>query len=237
MDHFLKEMMRESEKMRQDAESIQRHYEKLVGYVKQSTQANTIEWAKLILMYPGTHLLIVDTTPLIDEYGAVYSLQGEPIRLTAYNLRDQAIVIDQQVAPVFSKAIRGFEYHGLKDTWDMPRLADIIDQVTSILDGAPVVVFGLEFAQRALQMVSTRRRILDNGHCLHTRCRDYYWEFYYLGLDQVLQYQGINKRRSELTDSRERVKVLAEVLSNLAKGLPKQDPPAPKKDLADDEPF
>jgi len=62
---------------------------------------------------------------------------------------------------------------------------------------------------------------LDHAFCLHNRCKEFYGEFYNLSLERVLSYQGIDRKREQLTDSRERALMLVQVVRNLAVGMAK----------------
>lgn len=62
---------------------------------------------------------------------------------------------------------------------------------------------------------------LPGATCLHTKCKRYYGQFYDLSLQTVLSYQGVNKTRTEMTDSRERIEMQVLVLRNLAEGKAK----------------
>jgi DNA polymerase III epsilon subunit-like protein len=225
MDSFLRDIDRSRSKMQTDVERLYRHYDQLAAFVHQYTEQTTVEWARLVATHPQTLLLIIETTPVVDRAGSASSGGNEPIRMTAYQPATETVVLDQLLHPTHSHDVKGFEYHGLlmSDVVDMPRLADAWPKIAEVLENHHIIVFGLSYARQALQTVSTTR-ILDTACCLHNRCREFYGEFYYLSLDQIFHYQGIDKSREALKDSRARILVLAQVLNNLAQGMKKQVP-------------
>lgn len=223
MDSVLRDIDRESSKMRTDIDNLYRHYEKLQRHVSQYIEETTIEWASLVATHPKTLLLIVETTRIVDEHGYAYG-DSEPIRFTTLSLTDGGIW-DQLLHPTHSKGVQGSEYHGLTqaDLSDKPRLADAWPGIGEQFEGRQLLIFGRDWARNALRSVIQKFGVLDGAFCLHNRCKEYYGQFYELSLEKVLSYQGISKRREQLTDSRERILMLAQVVRNLAAGMPKQD--------------
>ena len=223
MDSLLRDINREEGKMRTDVENLFRHFEKLAGFAHQYLEQSTIEWARLLVTHPQTLLLIVETTPISDESGYSYSGEKEPIRLTALHLTSGEIW-DQLLHPTYSKRVQGTEYHGLTatDLEDKPVINEAWPNIAEVLENRHIVVFGLDYARSALQSVN-HHHALDSAFCLHNRAKEFYSEFYELSLEKVLAYQGINKKRDEMKDSRERVLMLAQVVRNLAAGMKKQE--------------
>lgn len=64
--------------------------------------------------------------------------------------------------------------------------------------------------------------MLDGAFCLHNRAKEFYSQFYELSFEKVLSYQGIDRKREQLTDSRERALMLVHVVRNLSIGMEKQ---------------
>lgn len=224
MDSILRDIDREQGKMRADVENLHRHYEKQVSFVRQYMAESTVEWAKLVVSHPKTVLLIVETTRIHDENGYGFSNDNEPIRLTTLSLVSGEMW-DQLLYPTHSQQVYGAAYHGLQrsDLVRQPRFADAWPAIEERLKDHHILIFGREHARVAFQTVTTSK-ILDDAFCLHNKCKEYYGEFYELSLEKVLAYQGIDKKRDDLTDSRERIQVLAQVVRNLAAGMKKQEP-------------
>jgi DNA polymerase III epsilon subunit-like protein len=241
MDSLLRDLNREQGKMRDDVDNLFRHFEKLSNYVHEYIQQSTIEWAKLLLDHPRTLLLIVETTAMLNEQG--YSMHGgenEPIRFTGLALASGEIW-DQMLHPTHSMAVGGTEYHGLTmgDLEDKPRLADAWPEIAEKLQDRHIVIFNADWSRRAVRSI-VQTHVLDGATCLHNRCKEYYNEFYELSLEKILGYLGIEKRRDELKDSKDRVLMLAQVVRNLAAGMKKQEPESdPLDDFSslDEHPF
>jgi DNA polymerase III epsilon subunit-like protein len=237
MDSILRDIDREQGKMWADVDNLHRHYEQMAGYVRQHLVQSTIEWAKLIVSHPQALLLVVETTPILDENGYVVAREYEPIRLTGLELVNGE-VWDQLIHPTHSKAVQGTEYHGLTmaELGSMPRLTEFLPRNTAMLKHRHIIIFNADFARQAIQSVYTTP-VLDNAFCLHNKVKEYYGEFYELSLEKVLSYQGIDKKRDELKDSRERIQMLAQVIRNLAAGITKQEPESKDTDSLDEHPF
>ncbi len=109
----------------------------------------------------------------------------------------------------------------MADLEEKPRFVDVWPKIAEALEGCHLVIFGADWARSALRSVH-RGGVLDNAFCLHNKCREYYNEFYDLSLEKILIYQGIDKKRDELKDSRDRLLMLAQVVRNLAAGKEKQ---------------
>jgi hypothetical protein len=222
MTDLLRDINREQGKMQSDVDNLNRHYGKLQAYLYEHIEQSVVEWARLVVDHPKALLVVMETTRIVDENGdAAYG--NEPIRITSLNLASGEIW-DQLLATTHSKWIRGTEHHGLseKDLRDKPKFESIRQQVLEHLMDRHLIVFGLEWARSALQSV-TNVRLLDDGTCLHAKCKEYYNEFYELSLEKVLSYQGIEKKREELRDSRDRLAMLAQVVHNLATNVKKQE--------------
>jgi DNA polymerase III epsilon subunit-like protein len=244
MDSVLRDLERERSKMQSDVENLNRHYGKLVGFVRQYLTQTTVEWAKLVVSHPKTLLLVVETSRIVDESGYSYGVESEPIRFTGLALASGEIW-DQLLHPTHSRQVLGAEYHGLTmvDVEAQPRLADVWSSIAERLEDRPVILFGADWTRQALRSVDpTYAHALDSAFCLHNKCKEYYGEFYELSLEKVLGYQGIDKKRDELKDSRDRLLMLVQVMNNLAVGMEKQtqDPETSEdnslEDL-DDHPF
>ena len=226
MESLLRDFNREQGNMQKDIDSLQRHTGELRDYVQQYIRQTTIEWAKLVLDHPRAVLLVVETTPVVDENG--YTKGGhEPIRFTALPLAGNE-VWDMLVRPTHSRKVLGTEFHGLTmaDVEDKPMFNEA--WWPPIMDDH-IIIFNAEWARAALSSVSQTDKLAD-AFCLHNKAKEYYGEFYDPSLERVLEYQGINKTRKELTDSRERIRVLAKVIRNLAAGLKKVEEPEPEPD-------
>lgn len=239
MDSVLRDLHREQAKMQGDISNLSRHYENMRDYVRQYLEATTIEWAKLVADHPKALLLVVETTHIVDENGYYTSSDSEPIRLTTFS-RVRGEIWDQKIQPTYSKGVQGTEYHGLvlADLLDKPRLADIWPEIVERLDGKHLIIFGANWARLAMRTVQPAHLpALDNAACLHNKCKEYYDEFYEISLEKVLSYQGIDKPRTELRDSRERVVMLDQVIRNLATGMTKQDRSDDDLSDLDERPF
>lgn len=232
---MLRDLHREQSKMQADIIALNRHYENMCGYVRQYLEATTIEWAKLVMDHPKALLLVVETTHIVDENGYYTSSDSEPIRLTTFS-RVRGEIWDQKIQPTYTNGIQGTEYHGivLADLLDKPRLADIWPEVVERLEGKHLIIFGADWARLAMRTVQPAHLLaLDNAACLHNKCKEYYGEFYEISLEKVLSYQGINKPRTELRDSRERVVMLDQVIRNLSTGMAKQEQERSDDNLGD----
>jgi DNA polymerase III epsilon subunit-like protein len=239
MESLLRDLDREAGKMQADVEKLHRHYENWQLYVRQYIQQTTVEWAKLVLSHPLSLLLIVETTPIVGKDGCATTTEHEPIRLTAFSLFTGKIIYDQLIHPSLSQGVKGHDHHGLlaSDLVDQPRLAEAWTHITELLEGHPVIIFGADWACEAISTV-VQTHVLDGAFCLHGKSKEFYGEFYELSLEKICSYQGIDKRRDQLKDSRERVLVLAQVLHNLAQGMPKQvQETQSTESMLDDEPL
>lgn len=237
MDSVLRDLHREQQKMQADIIGLNRHYENLRDYVRQYLEATTIEWAKLVADHPKALLLVVETTHIVDENGYYASSDSEPIRLTTFS-RVRGEIWDQKVQPTYSKGVQGTEYHGivLADLLDKPRLADIWTEIVERLNDRHLIIFGADWARLAMRTVQPAHLLtLDHAACLHNKCKEYYGEFYEISLEKVLNYQGIDKPRTELRDSRERVVMLDQVIRNLATGMTKQETMKQDDSLSNDD--
>jgi DNA polymerase III epsilon subunit-like protein len=217
--------------MSADIVNLNRHYEKLHNYVYLHIQQGVKEWARLISDHPRALLLVVETTQIIDSNGYATG-SSEPIRISGLSLADGEIW-DQLLSPTYSLEVRGAEYHGLSldDLKSKPRLAGAWSSLVVKLLNRHVVIFGAAWARDALRSV-TQSQVLDEAFCLHSKTKEFYNEFYDLSLEKILSYQGIDKKREELTDSRDRLQVLAQVVRNLAVGMAKQTPESETSDDA-----
>lgn len=222
MDSLLRDLDREHLKMQSDIEKLHRHYEKLVIYVRQHLEASTIEWAKLIANHPRAVLLAVETTHIVDQSGYSHGGESEPIRFTTRSLAS-GDMRDYLFRPTHSHQVTGTEYHGLTldDVEDRPMISEVWPTIAEQLEGLHLVIFGVDHARQALRTVY-QTDLLDGAFCLHNRCKEYYNQFYQLSLETVLAYQGIEKKRNDLKDSRDRIALLAQVVHNLATGMQKQ---------------
>jgi DNA polymerase III epsilon subunit-like protein len=245
MDSVLRDINREQSKMQADVDNLHRHYEKLMGYVRQYVEQTTVEWAKLVASHQKTLLLVVETTRIVDETGYSYGGESEPIRFTG--LLTSGEIWDQLLHPTHSKAVLGAEYHGLQwsDLEGKPTISEAWPNIEKMLEDHHVVIYGADYASKSLQSVFPTH-VLSSAYCLHNKCKEYYGEFYELSLEKVLSYQAIDKKRGQLTNSRDRVLMLAQVLHNLAANVKKQDENAPEAAIAasdamlsdlDDHPF
>lgn len=239
MDSVLRDIDREQAKMQADVNNLHRHYEQLQGFMRQYIQQTTIEWAKLITSHPESLLLLVETSRILDESGYASSGESEPIRFTTLQLVSGEIW-DQLIYPTYSKSVHGTEYHGLTlaDLQGKPTISEAWPAIMEMVEGRQVVIFGADWARRAIQTVY-HTHALNGAYCLHNKAKEYYGEFYELGLEKVLSYQGIDKKREELKDSRDRLVVLAQVVNNLAAGMEKRAQESEGLDLGDldDHPF
>lgn len=102
-----------------------------------------------------------------------------------------------------------------------PKALLLVMETTRIVEDRHIIIFGADWARSALQS-AYHTHVLDNAFCLQNKCKEYYNQFYDLGLEKILSYQGIDKRRDELRDSRDRLLMLARVANNLAAGMQKQ---------------
>ena len=240
MDSVLRDIEREKSKMQADVANLFRHHEKLQNYVRQYIEQTTVEWARLVMSHPKALLLAVETTKMVDETGYASSGESEPIRFTTISLTSGE-VWDQLLHPFYSKGITGTEYHGLQwsDLEDKPTISEVWLGLAERLEGRQVIIFGADYARQALGTVH-HAHLLDGAHCLHNKCKEYYAEFYELSLEKILTYQGIDKKREELRDSRDRLLMLLHVINNLAAGMAKsrQEPePSGNLDDLDSHPF
>jgi DNA polymerase III epsilon subunit-like protein len=239
MDSVLRDIDRERSKMQADMAELNRHFEKLRGYVYQQVQQSVVEWAKLVADHPKSLLLVVETTRMVGKDGYAIGGEDEPIRFTVLTLTTGAIW-DQLLHPTYSEGVGGIEYHGLSlvDLENKPRLAEVWSDIVERLEDQHIVIFGADWARQAVRSVQ-HTNLLDSAFCLHNKCKEYYSQFYELSLEKILDYQGIDKRRDDLKDSRERIVVLAQVLRNLAAGMPKRVEEPEDSDLGDlsDHPF
>jgi DNA polymerase III epsilon subunit-like protein len=222
MDSVLRDLERERSKIETDVNNLYRHYEKLAAYVRQHLEASTIEWAKLVADHPRALLLAVETTRIVDQAGYSYGGESEPIRLTTRSLANGEMW-DQLLRPTHSAQVQGTEYHGLTmaDVEDRPTISEAWPTIAEQLEGRHLVIFGADHARAALRTVY-QTSLLDGAYCLHNKAKEYYNQFYQLSLEAVLGYQGIEKKREDLKDSRDRLAMLALVVTNLAAGMKKQ---------------
>jgi hypothetical protein len=222
MDSVLRDLDREQAKMQTDVNNLNRHYEKLTGFVRDYIVSTTIEWAKLIASHPKALLLLVETTRILDESGYASSGESEPIRFTTLQFANGEIW-DQLLYPTWSKEVQGAEYHGLTlaELQGKPTIKEAWPSITETLEGRQVVIFGADWARRSISTIYPTHALKD-AYCLHNKAKEYYGEFYELSLEKILGYQGIDKKREELKDSRDRLVVLAQVVNNLAAGMAKQ---------------
>ena len=222
MDSVLRDLERERSKMQADVNNMNRHYEKLVGFVREYIVSTTIEWAKLVASHPKALLLLVETTRIVDESGYASSGESEPIRFTTLQLVSGE-VWDQLLYPTYSRQVQGTEYHGLvlADLQGKPTISEAWPAIVEAFEGRQVIIFGADWARRAIQTVYHTHALKD-VYCLHNKAKEYYGEFYELSLEKILGYQGIDKKREDLKDSRDRLLMLAQVINNLAAGMAKQ---------------
>ena len=225
-------------KMKSDMDKLVSHYDEHTAFVQQSIRQGIIDWAKVIVDHPKALFVIIETTPIVNANGSVLQ-EHEPIRFTSFDpVKDK--LYDQMFAPTHSKEVRGTEHHGLTlaDVENEPRLADVWPSLAVAIFDRQIVIFGADWARHALTGIVPHAPLLDNAFCLHNKCKDYYGEFYYISLEKVLGYQGIDKKREELNDSRDRIVMHAQILENLAAGMEKQEP-AQEEGLDDlpDHPF
>lgn len=230
-DSLLRDLNREHSKMEASIAKMNHHYGELEEYVRQYIEQTTTEWAKLVLNHPKSLLLIVETTR--TDGG-----ENEPIRLTTLPLAGGE-VWDQLLRPIYSQDLTGSAYHGLTmdDLKDKPRIVDAWTDIEKALEDHHIIIFNADFARDALRSVC-RTHLLDDAFCLHNKVKEYYGEFYELSLEKILSYQDIDKKREDLKDSRERIRVLAQIIRNLSTGIKKktQEPEENEKPL-DDCPF
>ena len=239
MDSVLRDLERERSKMQSDVDNLNRHYEKLAGFVRDYIVSTTIEWAKLVASHPKAILLLVETSRILDETGYASSGESEPIRFTTLQLANGE-VWDQLIYPTFSRQVHGTEYHGLTlaDLQGKPTISEAWPTIMEALESNQVIIFGADWARRAIQTVY-HTHALNDAYCLHNKAKEYYGEFYELSLEKILGYQGIDKKREELKDSRDRLAMLAQIVNNLAAGMKKQsqEPESSDLDDLDDHPF
>lgn len=237
MDSVLRDINYQQSKMQADVENLHRHYEKMAGHVRQYIEQTTIEWAKLVVSHPKALLLVVETTQILDEQGYAAGNEYEVIRLTTLGLATGK-GWDQLIRPTYSSQVQGFEYHGLmmSDLEDKPRFGEARSHIKEKLEDKHLIIFGADYACNALGSVLASSMAHD-AFCLHNKCKEYYGEFYELSLEKVLSYQGIDKKRDDLKDSRDRAQVLAKVVRNLAAGMPKKEQEAEEQNDLDDHPF
>jgi hypothetical protein len=224
LDSILRDINREQGKLDTDVANFNRHYEKMRAYVYLHTKQTTIEWAKLVKDHAKALILIVETTHIVDEYGHASSNGIEPIRFTTLSIASGEIG-DHLIRPTYSKGVHGTEFHGLSqvDLEEKPLLVDAWPGIAETLQDKHIIIYGADWACAALRGTHYAQA-LDGAYCLHNRCKEFYNEFYELSLEKVLNYQGIDKKREQLTDSRERIVMLQQIVSNLAAGMEKQKP-------------
>lgn len=234
MDSVLRDLNREQGKMQTDVENLFRHYGKLAEFVRQYIEQTTIEWAKLVASHTKTLLLVAETTRILDESGYASGGESEPIRLTTLQLASGEMW-DQLIYPTFSRQVQGTEYHGLTltDLEGKPTISQAWPTIAQALADHHVIIYGADWARRAVQSVYPTHA-LDSAYCLHDKLKEFYGEFYELSLEKVLSYQGIDKKREELRDSRDRVRMLAQVVNNLAAGMVKQSQEPETSESLDD---
>jgi len=222
MESVLRDLEREKSKMQTDVDNLYRHYEKLQGYVRQYIESTTIEWAKLVASHTKAILLVVETIRILDETGYASSGENEPIRFTTLSLASSE-VWDQLIYPTYSRQVQGTEYHGLTlaELEGKPTISEVWPKIAEALEGRQVIIFNAEWARRAIQTVYPTHA-LDGAYCLHNKAKEFYGEFYELSLQKILTYQGIDRQREQLRDSRDRLLMLAQVVNNLAMGMEKQ---------------
>jgi DNA polymerase III epsilon subunit-like protein len=220
---MLRDINREQQKMQSDVDNLNRHYGKLQAYLYEYIEQSVVEWSKLIVDHPKTLLLIIETTRIVDENGNSYGGGSEPIRFATLSLVSGEIW-DQLLYPSYSRDVRGTEYHGLQwsDLEGKPTISEAWPKIVEVLGDRHIVVFGAEWALNALRSVR-QTHLLDEAFCLHSKCKEYYNEFYELSLEKVLSYQGIEKKREELSNSLDRLAMLAQVVRNLAANTKKQE--------------
>lgn len=241
MDSILRDINREHGKMLSDISNLNRHYDQLQDFTYQYIRQTTIEFAKLVVDHPKSLLLIVETTRIFGEQGwAIDGRETEPIRFTSLSLTTGEIW-DQLLHPTYTNSVNGEEYHGIwmSNLIEKPRLADIWPEVIERLNGKHIIIFGADWARSAIRTVQPAHLLaLDNAACLHNKCKEYYREFYELSLEKVLAYQGIDKKRSQLKNSCERILMLERVIHNLAAGIEKQTQGAIDTEVSlDEHPF
>lgn len=214
-DSLLRDINRERSKMEASIRKLDYHYEQMASYVQSHLEHSTIEWARLVLDHPKSLLLIVETTR--TDGG-----ENEPIRLTTLPLVGGEIW-DQLLQPIYSQDLTGSAYHGLTmdDLKDKPRIVDAWTDIEKALEDHHIIIFNADFARDALSSVC-RTHLLDDAYCLHNKSKEYYGEFYELSLEKILSYQDIDKKREDLKDSRERIRVLAQIIRNLSTGMKKK---------------
>lgn len=234
MESVLRDLERSRSKMQTDVTNLHRHYEKLQGYVRQYIEQTTIEWAKLVASHPKAVLLVMETTRILDETGYASSGESEPIRFTILHLASGE-VWDQLIYPTFSRQVQGSEYHGLTlaDLEGKPTISEAWPRIAEELEGRQVIIFGADWASRAIQTIYPAHA-LDGAYCLHNKAKEFYGEFYELSLQKILTYQGIDRQREQLKDSRDRLLMLAQVLNNLAAGMKRQSQESEFSDSLDD---
>lgn len=236
MDSLLRDINRERSKMQSDIENLHRHYDQLQGYLYQYLKQATVDWAKVVIDHPRALLLIVETTRIVDSEGDSYGGDVEPVRLTSLSLATDEMW-DQLLFPTYSQGIRGTEYHGLvlADLEGRPRFADAWPSIAEALKDHHIIIFGADWALQALRSVHPTSML--NVVCLHNKCKEYYAEFYDLSVEKVLGYQGVDMRREQLKDSRERIQMLAQIVKNLAVGMEKRSQEAEPVAVGEGESF
>jgi DNA polymerase III epsilon subunit-like protein len=222
LESVLRDLEREKSKMQADVDNLHRHYEKLAGFVREYIESTTIEWAKLVASHPKALLLLVETTRILDESGYASSGESEPIRFSTLQLASSE-VWDQLLFPTYSRQVQGTEYHGLTlaELEGKPTISEAWPIITEALEGRQVIIFGADWARRSISTVYPTHA-LDGAYCLHNKAKEFYGEFYELSLQKILTYQGIDRQREQLRDSRDRLLMLAQVINNLAVGMAKQ---------------
>jgi DNA polymerase III epsilon subunit-like protein len=238
-ESFLKHISYKQGKMQGAIANMNRYYDEMTDFIRQYIVETTVEWAKLVVSHPKTTLVIVETTPIVDDMGNSYTGESEPIRITTFFFEKETYILDQLICPTISKDVKGTEYHGLSwsDVREYPRFDEVLPRIEEHLKDRVVIIFNADWARQALSTVS-RSDIFKDALCLHNKAKEYYGQFYELSLQTVLEYQGINKTRDQLKDSRERILMLAQVVRNLAAGMKKVEPePEPEETDLDEHPF
>ena len=90
--------------MQSDIDNMNRHFEKLAGYVHQHVEQAAVEWARLVATHPKALLLVMETTRVTDESGYATAGDSEPIRLTLLPLV-AGNVWDQLLHPTYSHTV------------------------------------------------------------------------------------------------------------------------------------
>src|SRR6266567_1287367 len=223
MESVLRDLEREQSKMQTDVANFYRHYEKLAGFVRQHLEQSTIEWARLIASHPRSLLLVMETTRIVDEDGyATHRSSSEPIRFTTLALTSGEMW-DQLLRPSHTRQVTGVEYHGLTiaNLDDKLTMSEAWPNIMEQLEDRHLIILGADYVRQAVQSVY-QTNVLNNAFCLHNKAKEFYGQFYDLSLEKIFAYQGIDRKREQLRDSRDRILMLAQVVNNFAAGMPKQ---------------